>query len=180
MEETLVSKLIQGDEESYRFIIDEYKVKILRVCYPYTKDLYEAEDLSQEVFMTIFKNIKNFKGKCSLATYIYRISISRCLDYKRKKSIKEFLVDTFKIDKPAPSEDNIEKNYIRDCIKKLPPRLKEVVVLYYYADLTQKEIGSILNISEKAVEGRIYRAKEKLKIEFQKGEGLTWRREEMI
>lgn len=54
MEETLVSKLIQGDEESYRFIIDEYKVKILRVCYPYTKDLYEAEDLSQEVFMTIW------------------------------------------------------------------------------------------------------------------------------
>lgn len=180
MEETLISKLIQGDEESYRFIIDEYKVKILRVCYPYTKDLYEAEDLSQEVFMTIFKNIKNFKGKCSLSTYIYRISISRCLDYKRKKSIKEFLVDTFKIDKPAPSEDNIEKNYIRDCIKKLPPRLKEVVVLYYYSDLTQKEIGAILNISEKAVEGRIYRAKEKLKIEFQKGEGLTWRREEMI
>jgi RNA polymerase sigma-70 factor (ECF subfamily) len=61
-----------------------------------------------------------------------------------------------------------EKNYIRDCISSLPEELKVPVILFYYTGLNQKEISNILDISQKAVEGRIYRAKQKLKMEFEK------------
>lgn len=183
VEETaLVSKLTCGDEESYIYIINEYKEKIIRLCYPYTRDIQEAEDLSQEVFLTIFKSIKNFQGRCSLSTYIYKIAISKCLDYKRKRkrSLKEFLVETFKIEKEAKTEDFVEKNHIRECIKRLPASLKEAVVLYYYVGLSQKEIGEVLGVTPKVIEGRIYRAKEKLRVELRKGEEDLWRKEEMI
>jgi RNA polymerase sigma-70 factor (ECF subfamily) len=78
------------------------------------------------------------------------------------------LTGLFNVPKEA-ANDIDERNYVRQCILSLPEELKMPVMLYYYTGLSQKEIAEILNISSKSVEGRIYRAKQKLKVEFESG-----------
>lgn len=165
-EEELIKLLKEGDEESFSQLVDSYKRKVVALCYSYTNNYQEAEDLSQEAFISLFKSIKGFRGDCSISTYIYKITLSRCMDYKRKKGIKQMLSGLLTFSKPE--ENNDDKNYIRDCIKNLPENLKQVIVLYYYTGLTQKQIGEIMDIPAKTVEGRIYRAKQKLKEQFEK------------
>ncbi|MFD3158513.1 RNA polymerase sigma factor [Haloimpatiens sp. FM7330] len=166
-DEEIIERIKKGDKHSFVKVVDLYKNKIISLCYSYTNDYYEAEDLSQEVFVTLYKNINKFRLECSLSTYIYKISLSKCIDYKRKKKVKSFLGGLLNIQK-VEEEDLDEKNYIRQCINNLPRKLKVPIVLYYYVGLNQKEIGDILNISQKAVEGRIYRAKKNLKIKFER------------
>lgn len=166
-EQEIIQCLRKKDNKIFLEVVNSYKKKIISLCYTYTNDYHEAEDLSQEVFISLYNSIDKFREECSLATYIYRITVSRCLDYKRKKSIKGFLTGLLN----SYVENNIdydEKRYIREQVNKLSEDLKLPVVLYYFIGISQREIGEILKISERAVEGRIYRAKQKLKVEFEK------------
>lgn len=167
-EQDLVKGLREGDEDCFIRVVDLYKRKVVSLCYSYTHDYQEAEDLSQEAFITIYNSIQNFREECSLSTYIYKITVSRCLDFKRKRSIKNFLTGLINVHKEE-SIDVDDKNYVRECIQSLSDELRTPVVLYYYVGLSQKEIGEVLNISQKNVEGKIYRAKQKLRLEFEKG-----------
>lgn len=178
-EQEIIQGLRNRNNEMFLLLVDSYKKKIISLCYSYTNDYQEAEDLSQDVFITLYNSISRFREECSLSTYIYRITVSRCLDYKRKRSIKGFLIGLLNNYKEA-TIDYADKNYVRDCINDLPEELKVPIVLYYYLGLSQSEIGTILKVSQKAIEGRIYRAKHKLKIEFEKEGYLLCKNEEMI
>jgi RNA polymerase sigma factor (sigma-70 family) len=166
-DQELMVRIRDGDQNSYIELVNSYKKKIIALCYSYTEDSYEAEDLSQDVLVTFYKNIVKFRGECSVSTYLYKIAVSKCIDFKRKRTIKAMLFDGFYSEKEK-SEDLDEKIYIRQCISKLPKNIKTPIVLYYYVGLDQKEIGEILNISSRAVEGRIYRGKQILRNMFSK------------
>ena len=175
----IIEKLRCRNEECFINIVDMYKKKVISLCYSYTYDYQEAEDISQEVFISFYNSIPKFRGDCSISTYIYRIAVSRCLDYKRKKSIKGFLTGLFN-EKKQETHDIDERNYIQNCILKLPEELKVPIIMYYYTGLNQKEIAQVLNTSVKSIEGRIYRAKQKLKIEFESGGYELCSKNEMI
>ena len=178
-EQEIIQNLKKKDKTVFLDIVNLYKKKIISLCYTYTNDYQEAEDLSQEVFISLYNSIDRFREECSLSTYIYKITISRCLDYKRKRSIKGFLTGLLN----SYGQDNVdhdEKRYIRENVNKLHEDLKVPIILYYFIGLSQKEISEIVNISEKAVEGRIYRAKQKLKVEFEKEGYSLCRKSEIV
>ena len=175
----LIEKLKQGNEDGFLQLVNEYKQGLVSLCYSYTHDLYEAEDLSQEVFIAVYKNIKSFRGESSLKTYLYRIGINKCLSYKRKRGLKEFITDIFSGDESV-MEDIDEKNYIRQCIKDLSIDIRTPLVLYYYVGLTYSEISKVLDVTERAVEGRIYRAKQKLKAIMEKEGVVFWKEKALI
>lgn len=179
-ERQIVERLKNKDNECFIEIVNQYKRKVISLCYAYTEDYFEAEDLSQEVFITLYNNILKFREECSLSTYIYKISISKALDYTRKRSIKGFLTGLFNTNIQVSEYDIDEKNHVRQCINSLPRDLKEAVVLYYYIGLNQKEISEVLNVSQKTVEGRIYRAKQKLRIEIQREDVTLCKKSGMI
>lgn len=169
-ENEIVKGLKENNKESFIKMVDLYKNKIVSLCYSYTQDYGEAEDISQEVFISIYKGIKNFREESSLSTYIYKITVSRCLDYKRRKNIKGFLTGLFQINKEVESTfDRDDKNAVREAVSKLSEDLRVCIVLYYFIGLSQKEISDILNISPKNVEGRIYRGKKRLKSYLKEG-----------
>lgn len=68
-EHDIILKLKQGDQKNFMLIVDKYKSKIIRLCWSYTYDEHEAEDLSQEVFISFYKSIKDFREECSLSTF---------------------------------------------------------------------------------------------------------------
>lgn len=166
-DQDLMSRIRDGDQKSFMELVDCYKKRIITLCYSYTKDSYEAEDLSQDVFVTFYKNAAKFRSECSVSTYLYKIAVSKCKDFKRKRSIKDMLFNGFNSE-VGKIEEVDEKLYIRQCIAKLPNDIKIAIVLYYYVGLDQKEIGTILNISTRTVEGRIYRGKQRLRSMFSK------------
>lgn len=171
-EQEFVEQIKAKDENAFIYMIDLYKKRILSLCYSYTSDYYEAEDLSQEVFIAVFNNIDKFRGDSSFSTYLYKITTSKCIDYTRKKSIKNFLTGLFTFSKES-NTDIDEKSFIRQSIDSLPLDLKTPLVLYYYIGLNQKEIANILNLPLKTIEGRIYRAKNKLRNLIEK-EGVLY------
>lgn len=179
-DEDIIKGIKQGDENSFITLVNNYKNKIISLCYSFTYDYQEAEDLSQEIFINIYKNIHKFRGESSFSTYIYKVSINKCLDYKRKKSIKGLLKGLFHTETLYVEEDLDEKRYIRKLVCELPEELKIPIVLYYFAGLSQKEIGEILKIPTKTVEGRIYRAKGRLRKVLEKEEYDVWQKEERI
>ena len=179
-EQEIINSLKSRDEQCFISVVDTYKKKVISLCYSYVNDYQEAEDISQEVFISLYKSIQTFRGDSSLSTYIYKITVSKCIDYKRKRSIKNFLTGLLSNTSNENFDDRDDKNYIRQCIEGLPKDIKLPIILYYYVGLNQNEIGEVLNISQKAVEGRIYRAKQRLKIELKKEGTLLCSKREMI
>lgn len=177
-DDDIINGIRAGDEECFIRLVDMYKKKIISLCYSYTEDSHEAEDLSQEVFMNFYKSINDFRGDCSISTYIYKIAVRKCLDFKKKRNMKDMLKEVFR---DKGKEDTLdEKIFIRQCINELPKDIKIPLVLFYYVGLNQKEIGNILNITQKAVEGRIYRGKQKLKDKLLKGGSIICSKSQII
>lgn len=174
----IIEGIKNKNEDCFIELVNLYKKKIVGLCYSYTEDYQEAEDISQEIFISINKNMNSFRGDSSLSTFIYRVTVNKCLDYKRKRSIKGFLNGLFNIKK---DEENLDdKTYIRQSIKELPDELRVPIVLYYYVGLNQKEIAEVLNVSQKTIEGRIYRAKGKLKVKFEQGGFVACRKSGIV
>lgn len=168
-----IERLKNGDKNQFTLIIEKYKKMIISLCYSYTQDYGEAEDLSQEVFISFYKSLSNFRGDSKISTYLYRITVNKCITYKKKRSVKMIFSGLFTHGKEEEISI-IDRNQVRDAIRELPEELKTPIILYYYTGLSYKEISEILDISERAVEGRIYRGKSKLKDKLNREEEELW------
>lgn len=150
---------------------DNYRKKIYRYAYSLVKDVYLAEDLTQEVFIKVYYNRHLFKRNSSLDTWIYTITKNQCLDYLRSSQAKkvfpfeEFVLIT--IDEQTPERNLIARfdiETLREKVELLPVIYKEVISLYYFNNNSLKEIQNKLNINISTVKTRLLRAKQKLMI----------------
>lgn len=155
-------------------LIERFGDDILRICYLYTKDYSQAEDLFQEVFIKVYKNIDSFNNQCEVSTWITRIAINACKDYLKSAWIKRnILLECRKRRKNINTENeaikDIEKDYILSSVLNLPSKYREVIYFYYYKDLKTKEIAEVLKLKESVVRSRLMRAREILKKELKEG-----------
>ena len=175
---------MKSDELEFQQIFKEYQPKILRYLARLTGK-YEAEDLSQEVFIKVESGLKNFRGESKLSTWIYRIASNTAVDRMRNPSFK------YKVNGSVPSEpvqkddldtedkdlftgkraESTDQQYvrkemnscIRNFIEKLPENYKTVVILSELEGLKNKEIGEILYLSLDTVKIRLHRARAQLR-----------------
>ncbi len=138
-----------------------------------------AEDITQDVFVIVFKSILSFNERSSISTWIYRITVNKCLDHLRAKNRQkrqgifhqlfhhdtgEALHDKPNFEHPGVQLENKEKaRYLFEAIEALPDNQKTVFVLSHIEELPQKEIAEIMNLSVKAVESLLQRAKSNLR-----------------
>jgi RNA polymerase sigma-70 factor (ECF subfamily) len=183
-ESYLIEKLIQGDEKAFKSLFDLYKTKVYNTAAGFLTSESEAEDITQEVFIQVFRSIKHFKEKSQLSTWIYRITITKCLDQLRKKKTKKhfaFFTDIFeKNDKekketfvnyehPGVETDKKELSVrLFKEIDKLPENQRIAFVLNKVEQLGYREISEIMDTSVPAVESLISRAKVNLKKRLEK------------
>jgi RNA polymerase sigma-70 factor (ECF subfamily) len=135
----------------------------------------DAEEVFQDVFMSVHQKIDSFEGKAHIKTWLYRIAVNRSLDFiKAKKTKKRFaffkmsniddLEINSKINHPGVLLENKEATErIFKAINKLPKNQKSALILKSIEQLSQKEISQILGIGEKAVESLLSRARRNLK-----------------
>ena len=183
-ESGLIEKLRLGDEKAFRILFDLYKINVYNTASGFLTNVNDAEDVTQEVFIQVFKSIEHFKENSKLSTWIYRITITKCLDLLRKKKTKKrfaFFVDLFENEEkdkeevfvnyehPGVQTDKLELSKILfKEIDKLPDNQRISFVLNKVEKLAYKEISEVMGISVPAVESLIFRAKSGLKKRLEK------------
>lgn len=144
------------------------------------RDKETAEDITQEVFITVYNKLYTFDSKYKFSNWIMRIAKNKCIDYVRKKSkVNESNIDDMigissKGDTPEERMEYKEtKEFIEEYINGLQEIDKQIIMLRYLNNVTFNDISNILNISESSVKRRYYKIREKFKkyIEVEKGCG---------
>ena len=159
-------------------LIDRYQNMVFNTSYIFLRNREDAEDIAQEVFIEIYRSLNSFRGESSLSTWIYRITVNRCMDYVRMKSRKKrnlFAfksygnedIEKFRILSDQNPEDIIEgkekQKIIQSAINKLPERQKVAFTLAKVEGLKQDKVAEIMDTTVGSVESLLIRAKKSLK-----------------
>lgn len=170
----IIGLVLKGQVEAYAFLVDKYKNLICDLCYKYTYDYNEAQDLSQEIFLKAYRKLDAFKGDSSFSTWLYRIGVNTCIDWARKNKKRsptlsidgDECIERLPSHNPSPEDEALEgekRELIREAVIGLPEKYRTVVILYNYKNLSISEISTVLGIPLKTVQTRLYRAKKILK-----------------
>ena len=151
-------------EQSFTELVSEYQTSLLRMCYLNLHDAGLAEDAVQETFVKAYRTLGEFRGDSSLRTWLMRIAINTCRDMQRGSWLKH-ISRTVTLDLLAePSESFPEDALAVNMeIARLPVKLRETVLLYYYQGMGIGEVAEALGIAVSSASERLKRAKEKLR-----------------
>jgi len=183
-EQFLVDRVCSGDHTAFHELVGRYKKKIFYLAYDITGDHQEAEDISQEVFMKMYRSLKTFRRDAKMSSWLYQITVNTSIDSLRKKSSKparsidEFDPSFVQAELPAggsgayalnpvlSTESAQIQEHISQALKKISARERTVFVMRHYNDLKLHEIAEILNITIGTVKSLLFRAIKKLRKEL--------------
>jgi len=150
-------------ERQFAQMVREQKSTVYLVCYMFSKDKSEVDDLVQEVLVNLWKGFGKFEGRSDVRTWVYRVSLNTCISAARKKKRNETLPLTMDIDLFDENDaDNRQVDLLHSRISRLQP-FDRAIVLLWLENLNYEEIGQIVGISTKNVSVRLVRIKEQLK-----------------
>jgi len=179
IESDTIAQLKTGNEQAFKWLVDEYGARIQNTCLGLLQNTEDAEDITQEVFVSVFQSIHGFKGESKLSTWIYRIAITKSLEHIRMKNRKKrfaFFQNLFindeeqaksksaHFDHPGVQLENKERAAILfKAIEQLSENQKTAFILHKLEDLSYAEIAIIMKLSVASVESLLFRAKQNLK-----------------
>ena len=151
-------------EKAFSDIIKRYKNTVFTVCYLFSKDQEEANDLFQEALINLWRGFDSFQGKCDVKTWIWRVSLNTCLTFERKKGRSiETVPLNMDINLFTDTDDDTKQ------IQQLYRRINQLgvvdraIILLWLENMSYEEIGQIIGISTKNVSVKLVRIKEQLK-----------------
>lgn len=151
-------------EQVFTELVDTYQTSLLRMCYLNLQDTGLAEDAVQETFIKAYRALSSFRNESNLKTWLMKIAINTCRDMQRgswwKHMNRAVTLDQLNSPISPVSDDAIALNME---IAQLPMKLREVVLLYYYQDMTTEEIADALGIAPSTVSSRLNKARERLR-----------------
>lgn len=168
-----------SNKEKLKYLMDEYGNNVIRLAFTYVRSKHAAEDIAQDVFLKCYENLAQFRGDSSYKTWIYTITANKCKDYLKSWSHKNMIftefVGFFNRER-TPSTDNLvvskeENRMISEKVLELPLKYREVIMFYFYEELSIVEIARLLNININTVKSRLLRGKKMIANEL-RGSGL--------
>ncbi len=187
---TLADQLKSGSAIAYSNLIKQFQGRVYNTCLGFVHRSEEAEDLTQEVFLEVFRSIARFKGESKLSTWIYRISVTKSLEHIRKQSRKKrsgnvcsladlnergFDVSGDRLDHPGLQMENKDRSHaLLSAIDSLPKNQKIAFTLNKIDGRSYQEVAEVMQTSLGAVESLIFRARKSLQVtlaEFYKSHG---------
>jgi len=152
--------------EDFEQIYSLYSPQIFRVCMGYVNDHEQARDLTQETFISVWRNLSTFKNQSKISTWIFRIATNNCLRALEKS--KRVIMTELPIHLPdLPPEETQEDKlpFLYSCIAELE-EIDRIIISLVLEDLPQAEIAAIVGLSSGNTRVKIHRIKEKLAIKF--------------
>ncbi len=180
-EQDFILLLQKGDQQAFKQLVNTWQNMVYNTVLSIVQDSQEAEDVSQEVFIQVYQSIKNFRGDAKLSTWIYRVSVTKALDAERKKKSKKRMAnlkswvglgekeeEAVHFHHPGVQLDNKERAAVLfKAMQKLSDNQRIAFTLIKAEGLSYEETASIMNITVKALEALMHRAKENLRKQLQ-------------
>ncbi len=156
-------------------LYNHYKNKVYNIALNYLHNVEDAEEITQDVFLTIFNKATTFKQKSKVSTWVYRITMNKSLNQlekrKRRPTSNDDIKDFYAVNFSHPGvrlEDKEKAKHLFAAIEKLQLNQKTALILSYIEDLPREEVANIMGKSLKSIEGLLQRAKSNLKKELVK------------
>ncbi|MGA6925484.1 MAG: sigma-70 family RNA polymerase sigma factor [Desulfosarcina sp.] len=177
-DQELVVKLQRGDQWAFQLLVRRFRRRIFSIAYGITLDARESRDVMQDVFLQAYRRIGEFNGDSSLPTWLQRLTVNRCLNWKRRwtRRLKRGQVSLDRgsaaprktLDCDRPSSDNrLAKaqtcQQIDRALRKLPEPIRAVFVLKELERLSYEEIAQTIGIKVKTARSRLFQARKRLK-----------------
>ncbi len=187
-DEKIIREILNRNIDAYKVLVDRYADAITNLCWRYLGSQEEAEDATQDVFLKAYQALEQWEPKAKFKTWLYRIAINHCLNLLKRRqkvsfqslSIRNSEKDEGILSDPPSREEDAETGFIKkqrqrtiqNLIRELPINQRHVIILFYYQNLSYKEVAEVLNISINSVESRLFRAKQNLAKKIQR---LDWK-----
>lgn len=149
----LIERIKCGDRDSSDAIIERYYAPILRYCLRHCADMGRAEDMTQETFLRVFRDIAAYRNSGSFRSYVYTIAHHLCVDESRRVRADELSEDM-----PAPDSGFSridDRDQVSRLLGTLPEKQREALILRYGEQLSFKEIGDVTGASPRTVQSRV-------------------------
>jgi RNA polymerase sigma-70 factor (ECF subfamily) len=163
----------QGDSAAIEALIALYQRMLYSLTIRMTGSVADAEDLTQETFIHAFQQIGQFRGESSFGSWLYRIAVNKCLNWKKRERRRGEIHEEWSrnID-PGGAGTNLESERIQAALLTLHPKQRAAIVLTIFQELTHAEAARVLKCSETTVSWRVFAAKRKLR-HWLEGPGAT-------
>ncbi len=167
----IIEQVLNGDTQAFSKIVDMYKDLVFTLALRLMKNRDLAEEMSQDTFIKIYKSLSKFKGKSKFSSWVYRVAYNTCLDELRRHkskfdeiSINETTEHYIKsVDNVLLQMENEELNVnIKKCLDLLPGDVSFLLTLFYFEELSLKEISEIVKQAPNTVKVKIHRGRQKL------------------
>ena len=162
----LIREFQNGDENSFNILTKRYVQKVYGYFIQITGDEMDAEDLTQDVFLKLYKNLKKFRFESAFTTYLYRINSNQINSYFRKSKWRNLLnLDDYPelTDEPENYEREWTRQKLRNVISTLPKKQQAVVTMRIIQQLPFRDIAEVLNISDNSAKVNFHYAIKRLK-----------------
>jgi RNA polymerase sigma-70 factor, ECF subfamily len=154
---------------SFEEIYQAYWQKIFRLCMGYVNDYDAAQDLAQETFIIVWRQLPNFRGESGVGTWIYRIATNNCLRSIEKGKRFSRVEVPESLHEELTNDRESQLKFLYKCISELP-EMDRIIISLELEDVRQGEIAGITGLSESNIRVRIHRIKEKLSEKFKRYE----------
>ncbi|GKU76646.1 RNA polymerase sigma factor SigW [Paenibacillus sp. L3-i20] len=178
VENGLARLALKGDQGAFAKLVDIYQDKLFHMAYRMLNNRQEAEDVVQDTFLRVHKNLDRFDEALKFSTWIYRIATNLCIDRLRKRK------PTYSLDAESNDYDGLDgysmipsdnrtpeselilsdtQRIIHQAMESLPPKYKTVMMLRYIQDMSLQEVGDILDMPVTTIKTRVHRGREFLR-----------------
>ncbi len=182
----VIKNINSGRRDDFKLIVEKYQRLVSHIVFRMVNDTSDREDLSQEIFLKVYKNLKSFRFESRFSTWIAKIAYNECINHIKKKRMilfsdqKEGVLNRV-VDKNILPDEAIEKLENREIvlreINRLDVRYRVILTLYHIHGMRYREIGDVMNLPQGTVKSYLFRARRELKealIERYRGDRL-WR-----
>lgn len=187
-EQTLIRRLKARDEHAFRAFVQQYQDKVFNLVFRMLGDAQEAEDLSQEVFITVFKSIDSFRGDAQFSTWLYRIAVNHCKNrfkYMKRRArgrtqtledVHEGAMNDNPLQGRLPRPDNMAlgkelESVVQRAIAALDEEHRVLIILRDIEHMPYGEIATITGLNAGTVKSRLHRARVALKDKVRRSYG---------
>ena len=177
--EQLLLSISNGDENAFKQFYELFHLRVYNICLSHLQDVSDAEEVTQDVFVEVYNSASKFQGKAAVTTWLYRIAVNKCVDrirYKSRQKRFAFVTSIFSKDTGEVLHHPPEFNHpgvvyeqkekaakLFAAIAQLPEKQQSAFVLKQLEGMSQKEVANVLEMTEKAIESLLQRAKTNLR-----------------
>lgn len=174
----VINRVIRGDQQAYAELVHRYKDYVFTLALRFCKNREDAEEVSQDIFIKVYRSLADFKGTSKFSTWLYTITYNTSVTFLRKKKMDVRSIDddhTFlQLENQESSfsanqmEQKSRVNHVNLAIGKLSTDDAQIITLFYKMEQSLEEIGVILGLEPNTVKVRLHRARQRLKEKLEK------------